>query len=74
MAADTTPQHSSRVLHEQNRHVPPHDYDAERATLGAILLDGDALQDVSELLSVDDFYRKAHAVILNQLLTFSAAV
>lgn len=66
--SDTAPRYSPRALHEQNRRVPPHDYDAERATLGAILLDEDALNDVIEILGVDDFYRKTHGIIFQAII------
>lgn len=36
--------------------VPPHDLDAEAAVLSAIMLDHDAIDTVSGLLSVEDFY------------------
>jgi len=66
--SDSAPQHSPRILQQQDRRVPPHDYEAERAVLGAVLLDGDALQDAVEILLRDDFYRKAHATIFDIII------
>jgi len=43
--------------------LPPHNLDAERTTLGALLLDGDAMTDVAPLLRDDDFYDPIHAAI-----------
>ena len=41
--------------------IPPHDLQAERALLGACLLDGvEALSRVAERLSADDFYADHH--------------
>ncbi len=40
--------------------VPPHDLEAERSVLGAVLIDNDALARVLEFLQTDDFYREAH--------------
>ena len=43
--------------------VPPHDLDAEAATLSACLLDRDALDSVLELLEPEHFYSEANARI-----------
>ena len=40
--------------------LPPQNLEAEQATVGAILIDRDAVARVSELLTTDDFYREAH--------------
>ena len=37
--------------------VPPHSEEAERATLGSLLIDNRAWDNISDKLSVDDFYR-----------------
>ncbi len=42
--------------------VPPHSLEAERAVLGACLLDGDALMDITETLVPDDFYDPKYRV------------
>ncbi len=41
--------------------VPPSSLEAERAVLGGILLENDAMNVVLEILSVDDFYSEASA-------------
>ena len=48
--------------------VPPHNLDAERATLGAVLLDPEALSTVLRYLRADDFYRAAHRKIFEGIL------
>jgi replicative DNA helicase len=48
--------------------VPSHHDEAELATLGAILLDGEALPAISHLLRPEDFYRAAHQRIYEALL------
>lgn len=48
--------------------VPPHNHDAEVATLGAILLDADALGQVLGHLRPSDFYRNAHARVFEGIL------
>ena len=43
--------------------VPPQDLGAERAVLGALLLDNSVLSDVLLLVRPEDFYRTAHQEI-----------
>jgi replicative DNA helicase len=40
--------------------LSPHDLDAERAILGAILVNNDRLHDIGEQIKPADFYRAAH--------------
>ena len=40
--------------------VPPHNMDAEQAILAGILINNDAMNQVMDILSPDDFYREAH--------------
>jgi replicative DNA helicase len=49
--------------------VPPHNIEAEQAILGGILINNDALNQVVDILSDEDFYREAHALIFNGMLT-----
>jgi replicative DNA helicase len=51
--------------------VPPHNNEAEAATLGAILLDPEALGRVLVYLRPDDFYRNANARIFQGILNLS---
>lgn len=49
--------------------IPPHNLDAERAVLGAILLEGrETLPRVIELLRPGDFYTDAHRAIYEAML------
>jgi replicative DNA helicase len=49
--------------------IPPHDLDAERAVLGAILLEGrETLPRVIEVLRPSDFYTEAHRAIFESML------
>ena len=43
--------------------VPPHSIDAEKSTIGSILIDKDALIKISDLVSAEDFYHDAHRII-----------
>src|SRR3989454_1401515 len=55
---------------EVRTRIPPHNLDAERAVLGAILLEGrETLPRVIELLKPSDFYTEAHRVTYQGMLT-----
>ena len=43
--------------------IPPHNDEAERSVLGAVMLDRDALFDVMEVLNPEDFYSEIHSEI-----------
>lgn len=49
--------------------VEPHSLDAERAVLGAILMDGRRWVDAGDVLRPEDFYRAAHQVLFAHMLT-----
>ncbi|MBT7350709.1 replicative DNA helicase [candidate division WWE3 bacterium] len=48
--------------------IPPHDIDAERSVLGALLIDSDAIVKVVEFLRAKHFYRNAHSNIYEAML------
>jgi len=48
--------------------VPPHNYEAESAVLGSILVDKEAILRVADLVTPDDFYRESHADIFDAML------
>lgn len=47
--------------------VPPHDNEAERSVLGALLIDKDAIVKVVEFLRAEHFYRTAHEEIFSAI-------
>ncbi len=47
--------------------IPPHNTDAERSVLGSAMLNKDALFDVIEIVSPDDFYNKANQEIFSTM-------
>src|SRR2546425_4989338 len=54
---------------EMPARIPPHNLDAERAVLGAILLEGrETLPRVIEVLKSSDFYTDAHRTIYETML------
>jgi len=48
--------------------IPPHDLDVEQSLLGAILIDKEAIVDVSAKLSSEDFYSPSHQAIYEAML------
>ncbi|MBN2050106.1 MAG: replicative DNA helicase [Spirochaetales bacterium] len=48
--------------------IPPHDDEAERATLGAVLLDSESLGVVLKYLRPEDFYSGAHKKIFQSII------
>ena len=43
--------------------VPPHSIEAEQAVLGGLMLDNRRFDEVSEIITADDFYRQGHRLI-----------
>lgn len=48
--------------------VPPHSAEAEKSTLGALLIDQEAIIKVADLLKADDFYYENHAAVYKAIL------
>ncbi len=51
----------------QSLKVPPHSIEAERSVLGGLMLDTDAWDRVSALITGDDFYRTEHRPIFRAM-------
>ncbi len=49
----------------------PHNLDAERSVLGAILLDNQAINPAAETLTADDFYGEAHRLVFAAMVALS---
>lgn len=52
--------------------IPPQNIEAEQAVIGACLLSGQAMNDVSAVLRPQNFYRPAHQVIFSAMVDLSA--
>ena len=48
--------------------VPPHDLDAERAIIGAMLVSETAVAAVAERLAAEDFYSEVHRIIYGAMM------
>jgi replicative DNA helicase len=55
-------------MSQQTERIPPHNDEAERSVLGAILLDKEVFFDVSEILGAEDFYSGAHKEIFMSMV------
>ena len=52
--------------------IPPQNIEAEQSVLGAMLLDGNAIDRVAEILRPEDFYRQDNRVIYEAILALRA--
>lgn len=50
------------------KRVPPHNVDAEKAVLAAMIIDREKIPDIEALIIDDDFYNKQYGAIYNTLL------
>ncbi|MBQ0797559.1 DnaB-like helicase N-terminal domain-containing protein, partial [Zhongshania sp.] len=48
--------------------LPPHSLEAEQSVLGGLMIDAHLLDEVSETLSGEDFFRPAHRIIYRAIL------
>lgn len=48
--------------------LPPHDIDAEKALLGACLIQASVVDDVADVVTAEDFYRPAHGLLFGAVL------
>lgn len=48
--------------------VPPHDLDAEQATLGSIMLNPSALNDIIDIFNAESCYSEKHRIIFKAML------
>ncbi|MBI2343402.1 MAG: replicative DNA helicase [Deltaproteobacteria bacterium] len=48
--------------------IPPQNLDAERALIGGMLIDPEAIAKVLEVLSIEDFYHEAHRQIFHAIV------
>lgn len=53
---------------KSSSHIPPHSIDAEKSTLGALLIDKDAIIKVADVVSADDFYVPANAIVFDAVI------
>ena len=57
---------ATEVVPKENRTLP-HNAEAERTVLGAVLVDNQAFNSAAEILSRNDFYREAHRRVFDAM-------
>ncbi|HLC94715.1 MAG TPA: replicative DNA helicase [Patescibacteria group bacterium] len=57
------------TLTSQALKVPPHDVEAEKSVLGALLIDGSAIATVVQILATEHFYLEEHQLIFSSMLS-----
>ena len=50
------------------KRIPPHDISAERSVIGSMLMDRDAISEVSAILLKDDFYNAQYGLIFEAMV------
>ncbi|MCA1717795.1 MAG: replicative DNA helicase [Actinobacteria bacterium] len=58
----------SGAANEAGAVVPPHDLDAERAVIGAMLVSETAVSVIGETLAAEDFYSETHRVLYGTMM------
>lgn len=53
----------------QLERLPPQSVEAEQAVLGSILVNPESITRIVDVLDPEQFYRKSHQIIMQQLLT-----
>jgi len=53
----------------QQLRTPPHSLDAERSVIGALMMDKDAIIKIADMIHVGDFYKEAHNIIYEAMLS-----
>jgi replicative DNA helicase len=56
---------------EDKMKIPPHSVESEQSILGSILLDKHAMVTVSEIIKPEDFYKEAHKIIYDAMMSLS---
>ncbi|UCC95166.1 MAG: replicative DNA helicase, partial [Candidatus Omnitrophota bacterium] len=57
------------VSSQQVDKIPPQNLEAEMATLGAMLIDEEAISEILEILDEDYFYKEEHKIIFSSIIS-----
>ena len=50
------------------KRIPPHDNNAERSVIGSMLIDRDAISEVSAMLTKEDFYNTEFGILFDAMV------
>lgn len=53
------------------KRILPHSIDAEKAVIGSMIMDADAVVAASEMITGDDFYQRQYGILLMPWLNFT---
>lgn len=53
---------------KSNNRIPPHDIDAEQATLGSIMLNPSAMNEIIDIIQPNTFYAEKHRIIFTVMV------
>ncbi|UTC24816.1 replicative DNA helicase [Candidatus Comchoanobacter bicostacola] len=51
--------------------TPPHSVEAERSLLGALLLDSESFEHISDIIRPDSFYHKSHQLVFESIVALA---
>ncbi|MBI4920017.1 replicative DNA helicase [Candidatus Azambacteria bacterium] len=68
MPIKTYKKEAKKPLPYNPNQLPPQDIDAEQSVLGSLLIDKDAIIKVADIITAEDFYRKAHEFIFEAMV------
>ena len=71
---EEAPAEREQGMSEEGLHgkVPPHNEEAERSLVGALMLDAERIPEIAEELEPEDFYNKRHRMLYEALLGLSS--
>jgi replicative DNA helicase len=56
------------IMNQDVTKIPPHSLEAEKSTLGSLLIDKDAIIKIADLITSEDFYHDKHARIYQAIV------
>ncbi len=68
MPLKTYKKETKKSLPYNPNQLPPQDIEAEQSVLGSLLIDKDAIIKIADIITADDFYRKAHEMIFEAMI------
>ncbi|MFH1956077.1 MAG: replicative DNA helicase [Patescibacteria group bacterium] len=58
----------AKEISKSSLKIPPHDSDAEKSVLGALMIDSNTMGVVIDVLRLDDFYDQKHSLIFQTMI------